>query len=207
MTRLARTKGDLSHMEKKTKIIIGATAAVLLGIVMKGKAKTIQQSVNVDFNRYVSKTIEFEGGLTNDPNDLGGLTKYGIAKKYYPRLDIENLTIDDAKRIYYNDYYLPTKTPSVSKHIQFLFFDSCVTPGRTWATKTLQKLGGVKQDGILGPLTAAASKNVSLQAFTAARWAHYQQRAIDRPADKTHLAGWKSRCEKSLNAQLQFNQV
>lgn len=197
-------------MEKKTKnIIIGAAVAFLIGFSMKAKAKNkvIILANDDNFNRYVDKVIEFEGGLTNDPNDLGGLTKYGIAKKYYPNLDIANLTIQQAKDIYYTDYWLSTKSYLVDKHIQFLFFDSCVTPGRTWATMTLQKLAGVKVDNIIGPVTAAASVNVSVQAFTNARWAHYQQRAADRAADKTHLNGWKNRCDKSLAFQNYLNQT
>lgn len=196
-------------MEKKTKnIIIGGAIALLIGWSMKGKAKNkvVILANNGNFNRYVDKIIEFEGGLTDDPNDLGGLTKYGIAKKFYPNLDIANLTIQQAKDIYYKDYWLATKSYLVHPQIQFLFFDSCVIPGRTWAIKTLQRLAGVTVDNILGPVTAAASKNVSVQEFTAARWAYFQQRAIDRPADKTHLKGWKSRCDKSLLFQNQLNQ-
>jgi len=86
-----------------------------------------------------------------------------------------------------------------------MFFDSCVIPGRGFAIRTLQKLAGVKVDGILGPITAAASSRVSIQEFYNERWAYFQQRAIDRPADRTHLNGWKSRCDKSLNYQLKLN--
>ena len=41
-----------------------------------------------------------EGGYVNDPRDSGGETKYGIAKKFYPNLDIKNLTVEQAKAIY-----------------------------------------------------------------------------------------------------------
>lgn len=192
---------------KKKKIIIGVALVALLLIASTTTAVTTITDSNDMFDTYINKIIEFEGGLTDDPNDLGGLTKFGIAKKYYPNVDIANLTVEQAKQIYYNDYWLPTHSNLVSKHIQFMFFDSCVTPGRTWATMTLQRLAGVTVDNRLGPITAAASFRVSIVDFYNARWAHYQQRAVDRPADQTHLKGWKSRCDKSLYFQQQLNSM
>ena len=41
-----------------------------------------------------------EGGYVNNPNDPGGETKYGVSKKAYPDIDIENLTLEQAKKIY-----------------------------------------------------------------------------------------------------------
>ncbi len=41
-----------------------------------------------------------EGGYTNDPRDPGGETNWGISKRAYPNLDIKNLAMEEAKRIY-----------------------------------------------------------------------------------------------------------
>lgn len=49
--------------------------------------------------------INVEGGLTNDPSDPGGLTKYGIDQRSYPTVDILNLTVDQAIDIYERDYW------------------------------------------------------------------------------------------------------
>ena len=56
------------------------------------------------FEEIINKVLEHEGGYVNDPTDLGGETKYGITKRFYPDLDIKNLTKEEAKQIYYNDY-------------------------------------------------------------------------------------------------------
>ena len=52
-----------------------------------------------DFNEIIEKVLEHEGGYVNDPKDLGGETKYGITKRFYPDIDIKNLTIEQAKDI------------------------------------------------------------------------------------------------------------
>ena len=46
-----------------------------------------------------------EGGYSNNNNDNGGETKYGISKRMYPDLDISSLKIDEAIRIYYRDFW------------------------------------------------------------------------------------------------------
>ena len=48
---------------------------------------------------------DVEGEYSNDPNDPGGETKWGISKRAYPDLDIRNLTKADALAIYFRDYW------------------------------------------------------------------------------------------------------
>ena len=55
------------------------------------------RSEPLDFTDAAALIIESEGGerITDDPRDPGGLTKYGISQRAYPRLDIERLTRDE----------------------------------------------------------------------------------------------------------------
>jgi hypothetical protein len=73
-------------------------------------------------------TVGLEGGYENDPNDPGGETKYGICKKYHPNIDIKNLTIDQAKAIYYADYWLPAGCDAAEFPMDICLFDSQVNP-------------------------------------------------------------------------------
>ena len=57
------------------------------------------------FHQIIPFIIEQEGGYVNHPKDPGGETKYGISKRAYPKLNIRDLTIQDAVRIYYDDYW------------------------------------------------------------------------------------------------------
>ena len=38
--------------------------------------------------KIIDKVIHNEGGYNNDHEDLGGETKYGISKRWYPHLKI-----------------------------------------------------------------------------------------------------------------------
>lgn len=61
---------------------------------------------NQNFEAAMTFIFKWEGGYVWDKDDPGGETKYGISKKSYPQLDIKNLTKDQAKEIYYRDYWL-----------------------------------------------------------------------------------------------------
>ena len=50
--------------------------------------------------------MDHEGGYANAKYDRGGETKYGISKRQYPDLDIENLTLEQARSIYFKDYWI-----------------------------------------------------------------------------------------------------
>ena len=61
-----------------------------------------------DFKLAITDILEIkklEGIYSNDPNDPGGETKYGISKLSYPDLDIKNLTLQDAENIYQKDWW------------------------------------------------------------------------------------------------------
>jgi hypothetical protein len=57
------------------------------------------------FERTMEFVLKWEGGLTNDKDDPGGLTKFGICQRSYPNVDIANLTVEQAKEIYRRDYW------------------------------------------------------------------------------------------------------
>lgn len=60
-----------------------------------------------NFDLAIKQTIGHEGGdkITNDPNDPGGLTKFGISQRSHPLVEIKNLSLRQAEEIYRNDYW------------------------------------------------------------------------------------------------------
>lgn len=104
-----------------------------------------------------------EGGYVNDPKDAGGETKYGISKAQYPHLDIQNLTLDEAKNIYFHDYWLRNKCDKFPDCISICLFDFCVNSNAVKAKKLLQESLGVKADGIIGNQTIGAAHRVPLK--------------------------------------------
>jgi lysozyme family protein len=59
-----------------------------------------------NFNKAFDLLIELEGYQSDDKNDKGGLTRYGIAQKYHPEVDVLKLTKEQAKEIYLKDYWI-----------------------------------------------------------------------------------------------------
>lgn len=106
--------------------------------------------------------LDIEGGLVDDKNDSGGETKYGISKKAYPKLDIANLTIEQAKDIYYQDYWKRCKCDYLPDALSVAVFDYAVNSGTIKAIKSLQMALGVTVDGIIGNQTIGAANRVPL---------------------------------------------
>lgn len=71
----------------------------------------------------------------NDPNDPGGLTIWGIARRYHPKeVDQMNSMTKDkawevAKRIYIRDYWEKMKCNDLPHGIDIVLFDLAVNPG------------------------------------------------------------------------------
>jgi lysozyme family protein len=105
---------------------------------------------NKNFDKAFQVVVGLEGGYVNHPNDPGGETKFGITKKSYPNLNIQNLTIDQAKEIYKRDFWDKIYGDYLPYKIGLLAFDAAVNHGVRSAIKILQKTLGTTDDGIFG---------------------------------------------------------
>ena len=147
------------------------------------------------FDEIIEIVLEHEGGYVNDPDDAGGETKYGIAKRWYPNVDIKNLTIEQAKKIYHQDYWRPAKCDEVPPHLRHIYFDMCVNQGKSRAVKILQRAANakgkdLKVDGGLGPKTIAAMDGVELQRVRAYRIKYYADLVTRKPNLEKFYYGW-----------------
>jgi len=148
-----------------------------------------------DFNEIIEKVLEHEGGYVNDPKDLGGETKYGITKRFYPDIDIKNLTIEQAKDIYKSDYWDRNKVESLPQNLWHIYFDMCVNMGKRTAVKVLQRAAvnkgkNIEVDGGLGPMTIGALKGVELDRVRAFRVKYYVDLITARPEQEKFYLGW-----------------
>ena len=148
------------------------------------------------FDEIIEKVLEHEGGYVNDPTDRGGETKYGITKKFYPSIDIKNLTKEQAKKIYHQDYWRPGKCDEVPPQLRHIYFDMCVNFGRGGAVKVLQQAANSKNrnkievDGGLGPMTLKAIQNISLDRVRAYRVLRFANIVINKPNQEKFWLGW-----------------
>ena len=81
--------------------------------------------------------LKWEGGYSNDPNDPGGETKFGISKRSYPNLDIKNLTLEQAKEIYLQNYWLKADCDKLTSPLDIIVFDTAVNMGVSRAKEFL----------------------------------------------------------------------
>jgi len=94
------------------------------------------------FEMAVNFTLQWEtggdmvkGGYHCDPNDPGGATKWGISKRAHPELDIKNLSLDEAKQIYFNEYWGATPACKLFYPSAVTIFDTSVLCGVDFAVK------------------------------------------------------------------------
>jgi lysozyme family protein len=111
--------------------------------------------------------VAHEGEWSSHPRDPGGLTRWGITQRDYPDLDLETLTLEQAKRIYKADYWDKIKGDYLPGKIAFLVFDSAVNQGVMRATKLMQRALSVQVDGVIGPKTLMAAQSVDDVEFAA----------------------------------------
>ena len=147
------------------------------------------------FKEIIEKVLEHEGGYVNDPKDLGGETKYGITKRFYPDIDIKNLTIEQAKEIYKKDYWDKNRVESLPQNLWHIYFDMCVNMGKRTAVKVLQRAAvnkgrKIEVDGGLGPMTIGALKGVELDRVRAFRVKYYVDLITARPEQEKFFLGW-----------------
>ena len=147
------------------------------------------------FDEIIEKVLEHEGGYVNDPKDLGGETKYGITKRFYPDVDIKNLTIEQATEIYKKDYWDKNKVESLPQNLWHIYFDMCVNMGKRTAVKVLQRAAvnkgrDIEVDGGLGPMTIGALKGVELDRVRAFRVKYYVDLITAKPEQEKFYLGW-----------------
>ena len=93
----------------------------------------------INFDEIIEITLEHEGGYVNDPTDMGGETNFSITKRWYPDLDIKNLTKEDAVEIYKKDYWDRYKLDEMPTNLQHIYFDMVVNMGARNAGKIMQR--------------------------------------------------------------------
>lgn len=154
-----------------------------------------------DYKKLIPFIKKSEGGFVNDPLDRGGATNMGITINTYRTVYGSKKTVDDLKHITEQEW------EHVFKHI---FWDRCKADeiksqgvannmvDWVWGSgvsgiKGVQRLVGVKADGIVGSNTLAAINAAGESLFpriTQARIRFYNAIVSSRPNQKRFLNGW-----------------
>lgn len=137
------------------------------------------------FDKTFERSMGHEGGYQCDPKDRGNWTsgevgkgtnkgtKWGLSAATYPSLDIKNITYEQAKEIYYKDWWVKFGMDKWPNALAYQMFDAAINHGTVRANQFLQSAVGTKPDGIIGPITTstvlAANPNDVLLLFLAER--------------------------------------
>lgn len=159
-----------------------------------------------DFDYAVLSTLASEGGYVFDENDPGGETKFGISKRSYPQESIRTLTLQRAKDIYYDDFWLPLKLDEVGNtRAAAEIFDTAVHIGKRRAIRITQRamnyLGaGLVLDGVIGEKTMAAINKSTrrdaeavLKILNVVQGMWYIKIVERRPSLRVYSWGWLKR--------------
>lgn len=120
-----------------------------------------------NFEIALKVVVQHEGGYVNHPEDPGGHTNLGITlntlRRYRNDADVEWLKglkaeSDLVKEIYRDGYWDTVKADELPSGVDLAVFDFAVNSGPTRARKYLQRVLGVKVDGIIGPKTLGSLK-------------------------------------------------
>ncbi|MFA5049316.1 MAG: glycosyl hydrolase 108 family protein [Patescibacteria group bacterium] len=140
--------------------------------------------------------LNIEGLYSDDPDDPGSETKYGISKASFPDEDIANLTKARAEYLYRKNYWERYRCNLIqSPLLAAEVFVAVVNVNGAKVIKYLQtacnNLGaGLKVDGLIGPATLDFINNFRhskaiVAAFEGEMYKHYCNQG-----KKKYISGW-----------------
>lgn len=167
-----------------------------------------------DFEAAMVDLFEEEGGYSNDPDDPGGETKWGIDKATYPNVDIKNLTKDGAKAIYWADWWRPLLDRGIPPKTLAKLFDVSVNIGKGRAYKFLQRAVFATADGVLGaktqkaiadfPETVTLPKDQFIRGCVRMQqFGYYEGLIAGNPRLKKYIGGWLARASRAFGNVMQ----
>lgn len=168
-----------------------------------------------NFELFLKHTLKLEGGYVNDPDDAGGETNFGITRKVYAEylkrelgielqddVSMKNIPEEHVSAIYKKYYWDAIKSDDLPDGIDFIVADMAVNSGNSRASKMLQKIVGVEQDGFIGPFTIEKTNTFDpkflLHKIFMARREYYKAVSGIRNNEK-FLLGWYNRLNDVYN--------
>lgn len=156
----------------------------------KNKAAPVKEPEKIDkFAVAMAFVLKWEGGLSNDRLDPGGLTNFGISKRYNPEIsaiEIRNLTKEKAVQIYHRKYWIPAGCENFEHPLSMAVFDAAVNNG---VSRSLSFYAAAKES-MFDPDTLSLTK-----AHLGHRAAWYRAEVKRKPYKKKFLKGWLRRVD------------
>lgn len=175
-----------------------------------------------DFNKAFQLMIANEGGYVNDPDDPGGETYKGIARKIFSKwegwtkVDMlkkqanfpTNLDADTELQQNVSDFYQVTFWDKMNgdqinnQEVASSIFDFGVNAGIETSASLAQKVVGVDVDGSIGKNTVAKlniyDPELFVYKFAVFKTNRYREIIKKRPTSSKYFAGWVARAVENL---------
>jgi lysozyme family protein len=175
-----------------------------------------------DFASAFAATMKAEGGYVNDPQDPGGETYKGVARKmnskwdgwtlidlakkennFPANLDRNAQLQDKIKDFYEINYWDKIRCDEIKDQgIAESIFDFAVNGGTVASAKLAQLTVGVESDGVIGNVTLekinACDPRTFLALFALHKIARYMHICEKRPDSKKFFFGWVKRTMEAL---------
>lgn len=125
--------------------------------------------MKANFQKSLKPVLVWEGGYVNHPKDPGGPTNKGVTQRVYdayransgkPKQTVAKITSVEVEAIYKVQYWDVVKGDQLPVGVDLAVFDYAVNSGTGRASRALQKVLGVQQDGSVGQITIEAAKNI-----------------------------------------------
>ena len=123
-----------------------------------------------NFPAALAATLQWEGGWSSHPRDPGRETMRGVTLARYRAWkrdqsitpnQLRNIGDDEVKAIYRAGYWETVRGDDLPAGLDFAMFDFAVNSGPARAVKTLQRILGVRDDGVMGMMTLNAVRGRS----------------------------------------------
>ena len=155
------------------------------------------------FDKAIAFTLAQEGGYSNDPNDSGGETNFGISKRAYPNEGIKGMTVERAAELYRRDYWDKAGCNFLPAPVAILLFDGAVNQGPVRVVRLLQAAVAVRQDGVIGPDTLRAVEKFGIRNTLSALAGKRALEYAIHPQVTLYGYGWFRRLAACLQTALQ----
>lgn len=179
---------------------------------------------DMDFAKIHDHMIKWEGFISNDKDDVGGLTKFGVSLAFLKSLgadrgdlnrdgiidhrDVMMVTQDIARDLFRDEFWKRPKIADLPSLLAMATYDAAVNCGAKQAIKFLQRamrntfFMDIAVDGIIGrqTLSMAMMAEAGFAEQNVAlkaieeRELFYQRLAKKKPSQKKFLCGWLNRC-------------
>jgi lysozyme family protein len=166
-----------------------------------------------NFSSSFELLLKHEGGYVNHPDDPGGRTNHGITQRVYEKFlgedvteeEMKDMPLEDVFSIYKDDYWDRIRGDELPSGVDLCVFDWAVNSGVSQASKALQRVLGVLDDGIIGSRTVAAAcrqenQAVVVEAISQKREDFYRSLGTF----DTFGRGWLRRNDETLEKALQM---